>query len=55
MGQPSGAIGQFKLAAQLNPQDGLAHCALGKALIKQGQVQKGQEELNSAHALGVCN
>jgi len=54
MGQASRSIPELRLAAELNPYDGLAHCALGKALLSGGEVREGDSELKRARELGSC-
>ena len=48
------AIDEFRQAIQLKPNYGLAHCALGKALIHEGQTVDGQNEIGQARRFGAC-
>jgi Flp pilus assembly protein TadD len=54
MGKAPQAIPEFQSAAELNPDDGLAQCALGKALLSRGELPAGEAALRRAHELGVC-
>ena len=54
MGKAPEAIPEFRMAADLNPDDGLAQCALGKALLSRGEVPGGEAALQRAHELGAC-
>jgi hypothetical protein len=39
---------------ELKPDDGLAQCALGKALLKSGSGEEGQRHIKRARELGAC-
>ena len=53
-GKATAAINEFRQATQIKPDYGLAHCALGKALIHEGQTLEGQNELEQATRFGAC-
>jgi Flp pilus assembly protein TadD len=48
------SVPEFRLATQLNPDDGLAHCALGTALLRGSEMAEGESELRRAQELSVC-
>ncbi len=54
IGKSPEAIREFRIAVKLNPNYGLAHCALGKALQRIGESEEGTSELQRAQELGVC-
>ena len=54
MQRPTDAILHFQRAIDLNPEDALAECALGKAKLRIGESAEGEAALQRARARGAC-
>lgn len=53
-GQSVRAITELRGATVLSPDYGLAHCALGLALLRTGHAEEGHAEIARSRVLGAC-